>query len=100
MTDDARASGPRCLSTPLSYSRPTFCVMHTTAQILASPITVDLLHYIAHGDIANAGGRWMLYGTIDIDAPIRGLAVDDLIELPPTGRPILTARGEDILAMS
>jgi|ThiBio_1000_plan_1041568.scaffolds.fasta_scaffold03186_2 hypothetical protein len=72
---------------------------HTTAQILASPITIELLHAATSGDITYSPDGWMLYGSIAVDGSLRRLVADDLIELPPTG-PILTARGEDIVAMS
>ena len=71
-----------------------------TAQILASPMAVELLHAVAHGQVTASPAGYRLYGAIDVDPAVRRLAADLLLELPPGRAPILTARGEDILAIA
>ena len=71
-----------------------------TAQVLASPMAVELLHTVTHGQVTASPAGYRLYGAIGVDPSVRRLAADDLLELRPGRAPMLTARGEDILALA
>jgi hypothetical protein len=72
----------------------------TTAQILAAPLVLELLRAVADGQVSAVPGGYLLYGAIRINSTIRSLAIDELVLLPAGQAPMLTARGEDILALA
>ncbi len=67
----------------------------STAQILASPLAAELLHAVADSQATATPAGYRLYPAIDVEAAVRRLAADHLLEPPPGPAPILTARGED-----
>jgi hypothetical protein len=72
----------------------------TTAEILSSPVTLELLHAVAHGHITASPDGYIMYGEIVITRAMRRLAGEDLVELPEGLPPVLTARGEDLVTIA
>lgn len=71
----------------------------TTAQILAAPLTLDVLRAVAHHQVTPTPDGYLMHG-VTVTQLVRRLAADELVDLPDGRPPLLTARGEDLAAIA